>query len=41
MTKKNSFQKMGRKNIPRPKTKKKSMTSNERAKTLSDWRKSW
>jgi len=41
MTKKHSFQKMGRKKIPRPKSKKKAMTSNERAKVLSDWRNSW
>ena len=40
MAKKHSFQKLGRKKIPKVKAKKKSMTSNERAKVLSDWKKS-
>ena len=39
--KKGSFAKMGRKKKPVVKFKKKSMTSNERSKTLSDWRNNW
>jgi hypothetical protein len=39
--KKGSFAKMGKKKITLVKYKKKSMTSNERSKTLSDWRNNW